>query len=159
VVAYVLLGLAQVTGLLMIPFGAPGVWVQLAALLGFAWWTDFAVIGVIPILILTIVALAAELAALALSGSKAFETKIRRRVGFAGLAGGGAGAAVGVPLPVLGSVFGALLGAFVGSPVGTFGTRVQRSSYAAMGGLLIATALKTAAGLAVAIFVSLVLLR
>ena len=156
--AHLLLGVAQAIGLLMIPFGAPGVWLQLAALAAFGWWTDFAVVGPIPILILVILALAAELAALALS-SKSLDAKLRRRVGLSGFAGGGAGAAIGIPVPLLGSMFGALVGALVGSTLGTLGARAERSGCGALGGLLVATSLKTAAGFAVAAFTFFMLLR
>ena len=149
--AYLLLVLAQVIGLLMIPFGAPGVWLQIAALGAYGWWTEFAMFGPIPLFVLVIVAVAAELASLVLS-SKSLDTQLRRRVGFTGLAGAGAGAAIGIPVPLLGSLFGALLGAFVGSILGTLGPRVERSGCGALGGLLVATSLKAAAGFAAAVF-------
>jgi hypothetical protein len=152
VLAYVLLGLAQVIGLLMIPFGAPGVWLMIAALAAFGWWTGFALVGPIPILLLAVVALAAELAALTLS-SGTFDERFRRRVAFSGFFGGGAGAAIGIPLPLPGSLFGAFFGALIGSLLGTLGARAvqtEGSGCAAIGGLLVATSMRTAAGFAVA---------
>jgi hypothetical protein len=158
VLAYVLLAVAQTVGLLLILFGAPGLWLQLVALGLFGWWTGFIEFGPIPVLIMVTLALCAELVKL-LAIRKQIDKGVRRRVALAGLAGGGAGAAMGSPLPLLGSMFGAFIGAFTGSIIGIIGARPAGENRAALGGLVIATTMRTAAGIVIAVFTLLVLLR
>jgi len=158
VIAYLLLGIAQVVGLVMIPFGFPGVWIQVAAIAGYAWWTEFALVGPIPVLILASLALMSEIAAMIFAESRS-DTKARRRVGLAALLGGGAGALVGYPLPLLGSLFGGSLGAVLGSFMGVIGVRLDNPGGPSRAGMMIAATARTAAGLAAAIFTIFILLN
>jgi hypothetical protein len=158
VLAYLLLGVAQAAGLALIPFGAPGLWVQLAALALFGWWTDFAVFGPVPLGILLVVALAAELIEAPLARGR-MGAGARRRLGFGGLAGGAAGAGAGVFFPLLGSMFGALLGALAGSLLSSFRLRPPGIGRGAFGGQVVAMATRTAAGIVIAAFALLVSIR
>ena len=151
-VAYLLLGLAQVAGLLLTPFGAPGIWLQLGALGLFAWWSEFEPVGSIPLLVLVAIVLTAELAEAPLAGGR-IERSLRRRAGGVGLAGAVAGAIAGVPFPLVGSLFGALLGALVGATIGGLSApRPPRRGWATLGGQVLAMALRAAAGVGVALF-------
>lgn len=150
--AYVLLGLAQVAGLILTPLGAPGIWLQLGSLGLFAWWTEFAPVGPIPLVVLVAIVLAAELAEAPLAGGH-IEPSVRRRGGAVGLAGGVAGAAAGVPFPLIGSLFGALLGALVGALIGTFSApRGRKRGCVTVGGQTVALALRASAGVGIALF-------
>jgi uncharacterized protein len=151
VLAYLLLGIAQLVGLLMIPFGGPGVWVQLAALGVFGWWTEFGIIGTAPLLVLLLVALTAELIEPPLAGGR-IDRPVRRRLGGAGLIGSIVGASVGFPLPLLGSLFGAFVGAIVGTSFGVLGAKTPGSGCATIGAQVLAMATRTAAGVVVAVF-------
>jgi hypothetical protein len=158
VLAYVLLAVAQAIGLLLIPFGVPGIWLQLAALGLFGWWTRFSEIGAIPIGILVTLALGAELVKL-LAMRGRVDDRVRRRVGLGGLAGSGFGAVIGSPLPLLGSMFGTFIGALVGTVVGVISAGSTADSRGSLLGLVLAMTMKTAAGVVVAVFTLLILLR
>lgn len=153
--AYLLLALAQVVGLLLLPFGLPGLWVQAGALAIYAWATGFATVGATPIVVVFVLALLAEVAELALGSYYARRYGGSRRAEVGALLGGIAGALVGVPLPLIGSVIGAFAGAFVGAALaelaGGIGSRgALRVGWGALVGRAVATALKAATGVAIA---------
>ena len=152
-VAYLLLGLAQVVGLLAIPFSPFGVWLQLAALGAFAWWTDFQEVGTIPLLVLATVLLAAELCEGAL-GIHAMDPAHRRVGGIGALIGAIAGAAAGLAFPLLGQLFGAVLGGFAGGLLAVIaGRRRRRIRFFTLIGQGLAVGLRAATGAVVATFV------
>jgi uncharacterized protein len=155
--AYLLLALAQILGILLIPFGLPGTWLQVAALIGFAWWTEFATVGMIPIVVVLVLALLAEMGELLLAGRYAKVYGGGRRAGWGAILGGAIGAVVGVPVPLLGSIFGAMIGAFVGAALLEIvgGSAVRAATLAGWGALvgrLVATAMKGGVGVAIAVF-------
>ena len=150
--AYVLLGLSQLTGLLLIPLGAPGIWLQLGSLGLFAWWAEFEPVGPIPLLVLVAIVLTAELAEGPLAGGH-IEPSVRRRAGVFGVGGAIAGAAAGVPFPLVGSLFGALLGALVGTLAGvSTARRAKRPGCATVAGQSVALAMRASAGVGIALF-------
>jgi uncharacterized protein len=149
VLAYLLLGLAQAIGLLLIPFGVPGLWVQIAALALFGWWTDFATVGTVPLMILLVVGLAGELAEGPLTGGR-IGRSARRWMGFAALAGGFAGAALGRYFPLVGSLFGAFVGSFLATAIAGF--TLPGASPGSRFGQVLAITMKVAAGIVVATF-------
>lgn len=162
--AYLLLALGQVAGLLLIPFGLPGLWVQVGALAAFAWFTEFATVG--PILVGIVVALAAltEVAELLLGGHYARRYGGGRRAALGAIVGGVVGAVAGIPIPLLGSVFGAMLGSFVGAALFELtsrgGTRsAVRAGWGALLGRVVATAMKGGVGVVVAVLALLTALR
>jgi len=118
VLAYLLLAAAQVVGLAMIPAGYPGVWLQLGAIAAFGWWSDLSTeAGVVPLAILAMVALSADLTNLVVAGSRG-DPVACRRLGIFALAGGVLGAVAAHWLPVVGSFFGALGGSLLGAMIG-----------------------------------------
>ena len=44
-VAFLLLAIIELAGLLMVPLGLPGLWVMMLGLLGYGWFTDFQTVG------------------------------------------------------------------------------------------------------------------
>jgi uncharacterized protein YqgC (DUF456 family) len=141
-------------GLLLIPFGLPGLWVMVLGILAYGWLTGFqgATAGIIVLAV-----------ALAVLG-EVIETWVgfrfaRRyggssRAGWGALVGGLVGAVVGVPVPFIGSVIGGFVGAFAGAALFEY-TRARDTSAAAgagwgaMLGRAAAAAAKMAIGIAI----------
>lgn len=113
--AYLLLVAVQVAGLALIAFGLPGLWVQVLALVGFAWFTGFQTVGAAAIGLIVLMALLAELAELLLGARFARRYGGGRRAAWGAIIGGIVGALVGVPLPLIGSIVGAMVGSFTGA--------------------------------------------
>ena len=162
--AYVLLAVAQIVGLLLIPFGLPGLWVQVGALAIFAWATDFATVGLYSVGIVFLLALLAEIAEFLLAGGFARRYGGGRRAAVGAMVGALTGAIVGVPVPLLGSVVGAMLGSFVGATLfeltrGTGATPAARAGWGAVLGWITAVALKAGLGVAVAVFTLFIAIR
>jgi len=161
--AVLLLVAASIIGLLLIPFGLPGLWVILLGIVGYGWLTDFETMSATFLIVIIGLAILAE----------AFETWIgfrfakryggSSRAGWGALVGGLVGAIVGVPVPIIGSVVGGFVGAFVGAAVFEY-TRARQSGVAAKAGWgavlgrAAAAAMKMAVGIAMvagALFVAL----
>jgi uncharacterized protein len=162
--AYLLLALGQLAGLLLIPLGLPGLWVQVAALGGYAWYTGFTTVG--PILLAVVVGLAvlAEVAEFLLGGRYAQRYGGGRRAALGAIVGGVAGAIVGIPVPLLGSVFGAMLGSFAGAMLlelttGRGASPAVRAGWGALLGRVVATAMKGGVGVVVAVLALFAALR
>lgn len=162
--AYLLLVLVQVAGLLLIVFGLPGVWIQVAALIAFAWLTEFQTVGAIAISAMVGLALLAELAELMLGARFARRYGGGRRAAWGAVVGGIIGALVGVPLPLVGSVVGAMVGSFTGAFLLEL-TRRQGASpalrvgWGALLGWCTAVALKVGVGLVILISIIVVAAR
>lgn len=149
--AHLLLGVAQVAGLLLIPFTSIGIWLQLGSLLLYSWWSGFQPVGAIPLVILVALGLSTAIAEVPVRGGPRAEDS-RRRMGFAGVLGGALGAAAGVPFPLLGSMFGALLGAAIATLLAALMVSSEGGGCATLGGQVFATTLRTAAGVVIAVF-------
>jgi len=145
---------AMLVGLLLIPFGIPGLWVMIAAL------TAAVLLGA-PVGWLTLLGLVALAGAAELGEYLAVKIASDRyggsnRAFWGAIAGGIVGGVAGTPVPVAGSLVGMLLGTFAGAvlvawvesrdAVGAVGV-----GWGAVLGRAAAAALKTAAGLAVLI--------
>jgi uncharacterized protein YqgC (DUF456 family) len=161
---YLLLAVAQVAGLLLIPFGLPGLWVQVGALAIFAWATDFATVGLYSVSIVFFLALLAEIAEFLFAGGFAKHYGGGRRAAVGAMLGALAGAMLGVPVPLLGSVIGAMLGAFVGAMLleltrGVGATPAARAGWGALLGWITAVALKAGLGVAIAVFTLFIAIR
>lgn len=115
--AYALLVLAQVAGLILVPLGLPGLWLQVLALAGYAWATGFERVGWLAILAAAALAAVAEAVEFVLGGRFAARFGGSRRAVWGALIGGVIGAIVGVPILIIGSVIGAFIGSFVGAVV------------------------------------------
>lgn len=154
-----LLVLAQVAGLLMIPFGLPGIWVQVVAVGVFGWLGGFREIGWVTIGIVAALAVAAEVAEFALGGRYAARYGGSRRAAWGAILSGLVGAVLGVPVPVIGSVIGAFVGSFVGAALMEASLTWRnpewrgalRVGWGALLGRLVATAVKSGIGVMVAV--------
>lgn len=154
--AYALLAVAQVVGLLLIPFGLPGIWLQVGALAVYGYFTEFTSIGPTAILVATVLALVAEVIEFMLGARFATRYGGGSRAGWGAILGGLVGAVLGVPLPVIGSVVGAFVGSFVGAALFEYSSRRElrgsvRVGWGALLGRLAATAVKSGIGVAVAV--------
>ena len=114
---FALLLAAQVAGLLVIPLGLPGLWVQVAALGAYAWATGFEHVGWPTLIVALLTAAAAEVLELVMGGRYTARYGGSRRAAWGAILGGLIGAVVGVPILLIGSVIGAFIGAFVGATV------------------------------------------
>src|SRR5689334_12292908 len=115
VLAVVLLAACGVVGLLLIPFGLPGLWVMVLGYLAFGWLTQFRSESVATIAIVLALAFVGEIVESWLGFRFARRYGGSHRAGWGALIGGLVGAVVGVPVPVVGSVIGAFVGSF-GAP-------------------------------------------
>ena len=153
--AYALLALAQLAGLLLIPFGLPGTWLQVGAVVAFGFLTDFATLGTVPIVTGLALAVVGEVVEFALGGRYARKYGGSRRAAWGAILGGLVGAFVGVPVFLVGSVIGAFVGAFAGAALMELtrspDTRAAlRVGWGAFVGRMVATAAKSAIGVAIA---------
>lgn len=151
---FVLLLAAQVAGVLLVPLGLPGTWLQVAAVGAFAWgthwrggWWIFAVaLGL---------AAAAEVVELVIGGRFARKYGGSRRAGWGAILGGVAGAIVGTPVPIVGSVIGAFVGAFAGAALLELTKNQEmrgalRVGWGAFLGRIVAAAMKSAVAVMIA---------
>jgi len=139
-------------GLVLIPFGLPGLWVILLGILAYGWLTDFATIGIWFLVLVTLLALIGE----ALEAWVGFRFAKRyggsSRAGWGALIGGIIGAIIGVPLPIIGSVIGGFVGAFIGAAVFEYTKARQahgsvKAGWGAVLGRAVASAIKMAIAL------------
>jgi len=152
----VLLAAVLLGCLALIPLGLPGLWLMLAAALGY----NALVAGPGPIGWVTLggailIAVVAEVLEFTVAARYTTRYGGSRRAGWGAILGGVAGAVVGVPVPVVGSVIGAFVGAFAGAYLAERSRRAEhgaatRVATGALVGRAAAAALKTACGLAMA---------
>lgn len=153
---WILLAAIMLLSLFIIPLGLPGTWVMLAAGVGYSllvpesisWFTLVAV---------TIIAVVAEVFEFTLAGQYARKYGGSRRASWGAIIGGTVGAFMGVPVPLIGSIIGAFAGAFVGALIAEYsrGSGAQASTRVATGALIgraVASAMKVAAGLIIAVW-------
>jgi uncharacterized protein YqgC (DUF456 family) len=153
---WILLAAIMLISLFLIPLGLPGTWVMLAAGVGYSllvpgsisWFTLIAV---------TVIAVIAEIFEFTLAGKYARKYGGSRRASWGAIIGGTVGAIIGVPVPVIGSIIGAFAGAFAGALVAEYsrGTGAQASTRVATGALIgraVASAMKVAAGIVIAVW-------
>lgn len=155
---YLALAVLQVVGLCLIPFGLPGLWLQVAALVAYGVATDFAAVGAVTIGVATTMALAAEAIEFWLGGHFARRYGGSRAAGWGAILGGIVGAVAGVPIPVVGSIVGSFVGSFAGAVLFEVlwarNREVRpalRTGWGALLGRLAATAAKAGIGVAVAV--------
>ncbi len=153
--AVALLALAFLAGLLLVPFGLPGLWLMVLALLAFAALGGFETISWSTLAIVVVMAALAEVAEAWLGFRFAKRYGGSSRAGWGAVAGGLAGAVVGTPIPIIGSVIGAFLGAFLGAVLlersaGSAGPESVRAGWGAVLGRAAGAAVKVAVGLVIA---------
>lgn len=151
---YAILLAAQLAGLLLIPFGLPGIWLQVAALGVYA----VALGGVSPWVLggAVVLGAAAELLEFWLGGRFARRYGGGRRAAWGAIAGAVVGAVIGAPIPILGSLVGSFVGAFVGAALFSFSELrdlrgALRSGWGGFLGRLAGIALKSGIGVAIAV--------
>lgn len=133
-------------GLVLVPFGLPGIWVMALGTAGLAWWQwDSGMIGLPVLAVILVLAVAAEVVELVsgVVGSKKAGGTRGGSVG--GLLGGLVGAIFFtpiIPIPVLGTIFGACLGALLGA-----------AGFEMLGGQPLQPALRSGGGAAMGRFV------
>lgn len=152
-----------VAGLMLVPFGLPGLWVMALGVIGYGWLTAFHTVGAGIIALVVGIALLGEIVDWWLGFRFATKYGGSRRAGWGALIGGIVGAFVGVPVPVLGSVVGAFVGSFAGAALFEY-TREQhagvavRAGWGAMLGRAAAAGAKIALGLVIGVVGILVVL-
>jgi uncharacterized protein len=155
-VAIFILISASIAGLLLIPFGLPGLWVIVLGVVGYGWITDFRSIGMGVMILSIALAFLGEVIESWLGFRFARRYGGSSRAGWGALIGGLIGAIVGVPLPLIGSVIGGFLGAFVGAALFEY-TRARhyetaaRAGWGAVLGRAAAAAAKIALGVVIAV--------
>lgn len=153
--ALTLLVVTALIGLVLIPFGLPGLWVILGGILGFGWLTDFRTLSAGFLLFVIGLALLGEVAEAWIGFRFARRYGGSSRAGWGALFGGLIGAIVGVPVPIIGSVVGGFLGAFAGAALFEY-TRARhtegaaRAGWGAMLGRAAASAVKMGVGVVMA---------
>jgi uncharacterized protein len=161
---FLLLVISSLAGLLLIPFGLPGLWVMVLGVLAYGWLTGFqAVTGGIVALVLALAVLGEVIEAwLGFRFARRYGGS--SRAGWGALAGGLIGAVVGVPVPLIGSVIGGFVGAFAGAALFEY-TRARKTGAAAGAGWgavlgrAAAAAVKMALGVVIAVSAVIVALR
>ena len=162
--AAVLLIVCLVAGLVLVPFGLPGLWLMVLGVIGYGWLTGFHTVGAGIIALVVGLSFLGEIVDWWLGFRFAMKYGGSRRAGWGALIGGIAGAIVGVPVPVLGSVIGAFVGSFIGAAVFEY-TRERhagiavRAGWGAMLGRAAAAGAKIALGLVIAVVAVVILIR
>lgn len=154
--AIILLGLILVLSLFIIPLGLPGTWVMLAAGVGYSILVPGS-ISWFTLVVVTIIAVIAEIFEFTLAGRYAKKYGGSRRASWGAIIGGTVGAIVGVPVPIIGPILGAFAGSFAGALVAEYsrGSDAQASTRVATGALIgraVASAMKVAAGVVIAVW-------
>jgi uncharacterized protein YqgC (DUF456 family) len=148
-----LLAAVLLLSFIMIPFGLPGLWIMVGAALAYQLLVP-GTIGTSTVAGTAVLALVAEVLEFTLAGRYARKYGGSRRAGWGAIIGSIVGAIVGVPIPLIGSIIGGFVGAFVAER--SRGTTAGGSTRVATGALLgrvVAAALKTAIGVAIAVWV------
>ena len=153
--AWALLAVACAAGLVLVPLGLPGLWLMLAAGLTHRMVAPASRIDWNVLAAVTAVAIVAEYLEFALAARYTRKYGGSKRAGWGALIGGFIGAIVGVPVPIIGSIIGAFAGSFVGALTAEYSVSrnvgvAQRAAFGSLVGRVAATAIKTAAGLAIA---------
>jgi uncharacterized protein YqgC (DUF456 family) len=156
--ALLLLFIALVAGLLLIPFGLPGLWVMVGAVLLYSYVGPAGAIGAWTVVAVAVLAGVGELLEFLLAGKYARRYGGSRRAGWGAIVGSIVGAIMGVPVPLVGSLIGAFLGAFVGAWLAevTRKTEIRAATRVATGALigrLVAVAAKAGIGCAILVWV------
>jgi hypothetical protein len=161
---YLLILVSGFAGLLLIPFGLPGLWVILLGILGYGWMTDFQTMSVWFMGLMLGLAILGEVFEAWIGFGYAKKYGGSSRAGWGALVGGLVGAIIGVPVPIIGSVIGGFVGAFVGAALFEY-TRARhlegsaKAGWGAVLGRAFASAMKMALGLVMVVWALFVALR
>ncbi len=123
-VAYAILLLVCLCGIFITLLGLPGLWLIVAAALGYAWKTSFQQIGPWTLATLFLIAAVAELIEFVSGSRGAKKAGGSSRAAWGALIGGIVGAIVlSVPVPIIGTTIGLCIGVFVGALIGEMSVR------------------------------------
>jgi uncharacterized protein YqgC (DUF456 family) len=141
----------------MIPLGLPGLWIMVGAALAYQLLVP-GTVGMTTVAGTALLALVAEVLEFTLAGRYARKYGGSRRAGWGAIIGSIVGAIVGVPIPVIGPIIGGFAGAFVGAFIAerSRGTELGGASRVATGALIgrvVAAAMKTGIGVAIAVWI------
>ena len=120
-------------GLVLIPFGLPGLWVIVLGVVAYGWLNDFQTLSVGFMALILSLAIIGEVFEAWIGFRFAQRYGGSSRAGWGALVGGLIGAIVGVPVPIIGSVVGGFVGAFVGAALFEY-SRARQSETAARAG-------------------------
>ncbi|HET6247380.1 MAG TPA: DUF456 domain-containing protein [Tepidisphaeraceae bacterium] len=127
---YFLLAAVLVGGLYLALLNAPGLWLMVAATLGYALLTHFAYAGLKTLIVIVVLGLIAELIDFLAAGAGAKKAGASKR-GFYGAVIGGilGGIFLTVAIPGVGVIIGVCAGTFAGAIIGELwgGTEVEKS--------------------------------
>lgn len=145
-----------VAGLVLLPFGLPGLWVMVLGVLAYGWLTDFRTVTPALIILVVGLALVGEILEAWLGFRFARRYGGSSRAGWGALLGGIIGAVIGVPVPLVGSVIGGFVGAFAGAAafeytVARRSDSAARAAWGAVLGRAVAAAAKMALGVVLAV--------
>ncbi len=154
--AVLLLLACCLAGLVLLPFGLPGLWVMVLGVLAYGWLTDFQSVTVALVVLVLGLAVLGEILEAWLGFRFARRYGGSSRAGWGALAGGIVGAVIGVPVPLVGSVIGGFLGAFAGAAVFDYTVArrsgaAARAAWGAVLGRAVAAAGKMALGVVIAV--------
>src|SRR5512138_87411 len=149
--AALLLVAVSLVGLVLIPFGLPGLWLIVLAVIGYGWLTDFATLSGGFLALIIALALVGELLESWLGYRFARRYGGSKRAGWGALIGGLVGVMVGLPVPIIGSIVAGFLGAFAGAALFEYTARREsgaaaRAGWGAVLGRAAAAGLKMAIG-------------
>jgi uncharacterized protein YqgC (DUF456 family) len=135
---YAILIVVLVCGLVLNLLTLPGNWLMLAGVALYAWATHFVHVGLWSLVVLFVLAVAAEVLELAAAGAGAKKAGGSRWGSLGALIGGILGGIflTGlIPIPVLGTLVGILLGTFGGAMAGELlgGKNIERSAVIGVG--------------------------
>jgi uncharacterized protein YqgC (DUF456 family) len=153
-----LLAAILLVSMVLIPLGLPGIWLMVAAALGYQLLVP-GTISLVTVVGTAVLATIAEVIEFTLAGRYARKYGGSRRAGWGAMIGGILGAFMGVPVPIVGPVIGAFLGAFIGAFAMEMTVResqtgdATRVAWGAMVGRVVAAAMKMGFGAMIAAWI------
>jgi uncharacterized protein YqgC (DUF456 family) len=157
ILTFAILVVVFLVGLAIIPLGLPGLWLMVAALVGYAFIDGFTHVGWGTIALVVVLAGIAEALEAWLGFRFARRFGASKRAGWGALVGGLIGALVGTPVPLIGSVVGAFLGAFIGAIAFEYiGGSERRAALGAGFGAVLGKAAGAATKIAVGIIIAII---
>jgi len=119
IILYLLLAVILLAGLYINLVNAPGLWVMVAATIGFALLTHFKFVGLYTIVAIVVLAGIAEVIDFIASGAAAKKVGASKTGIIGAIVGGILGAIfLTVAVPIIGTILGVCLGTFLGALVG-----------------------------------------
>jgi uncharacterized protein YqgC (DUF456 family) len=153
-----LLVLSVVIGLILIPFGLPGLWVMIGAAVTHHFVVVGSGIGVPTLIGTTVLGVIAEVLEFTVSAGYTRKYGGSTRAAWGAIVGGIVGAVMGVPIPIIGSVIGAFVGSFAGALLFEYADRpdhrhAARVAWGALVGRAVSAAIKVGIGVAIAAWI------